>query len=335
MDALLRRFHQTAPSYDGGMSNHGPMVVEALETAGLGEYAEALTDEALEILEPLPEASDGPLALGDRQEARWIAHYRARIADRSVEAVVREALPELLPGLMAGATHGLIRLSHAVRGWTRRPSDDRAEEVAHALGYWAAWFQPLPGEVGVDPSLDLQTAMATLPGLSEEEQSTAGFIMDRVRAVDRAPRFHHAIAKVDLRSMSTGGFLSEMVAIAARIMLTSTGSGFAQLHAITATAAVRPLLPYVEEGAQLDVRKAVFHAVASLHAAHGGSRAWVDWEPPASLPDSRALVLAAARSRGDHAIKLAVAVSREYPLRPDPALLAAAQVELARVIGER
>ncbi len=331
MDAHLDRFHRTAPSYDDGMSNHGPMVVEALETVGLSAYAAAFTDDALRVLEPLPSASEVVLALGDRQEAAWIGHYRARIGATSVEAVVREALPGLLPGLMAGATHGLIRLSHAVRGWTRHPSEVRAEEVAHALGYWAAWYQSLPGEVGTQPSLDLQTAMAALSGLTESERSSAGFIMDRVRAVDGVPRFLEAITKVDLRSTATSAFLSEMVGIAARIMLTSTGSGFAQLHAITATAAVRPLLPYIDPANELDLRKAVFHAVASLHAAHGGSAAWVDWTAPSTLPEPDALVEAAARTGADHAIKLAVAVSVEYPLRPDPALLAAAQAEIDRV----
>jgi hypothetical protein len=333
MDTQLERFHSTAPSYDGGMSNHGPMVVEALETAGLSEYAAAFTDQALVVLEPLPEAEEVELVFGDRQEAAWIAHYRSRIRTTSVDAVVRQSLPELLPGLMAGATHGVIRLSHAVRGWNRSPSDVRAEEVAHALGYWAAWYQALPGQVGSEPAVDLRTAMATLPGLSAEEQSNAGFIMDRVRAVDDVPRFIQAIAKVDLRSVSTSNFLSEMVGIAARIMLTSTGSGFAQLHAITATASVRPLLPYVVPENELDVRKAVFHAVASLHAAHGGSREWVDWRAPDGLPDVETLVAAAARSGGDHAIKLAVAVLQEYSVREDPALLAAARAEIGRVTG--
>ena len=332
MGAQLQRFHATAPSYDGGMSNHGPMVVEALETAGLGGFVAEYVAEAMPSLEPLPEPEGVPRALGDRREADWIAHYHRRIARGSVEAVVRAALPELLPGAMAGATHGLIRLAHAVRGWARRPSDVRGTEVAHALGYWAAWYQALPGRVGTAPAVDLHTAMATLPGLGPSERSSAGLIMDRVKAVEGQPRFAEAIAKVDLRDVPTGVFLSEMVAIAARLMLTSSGSGFAQLHAVTATAAVRELLPFVEPEAELAVREAVFHVVAVLHAAHGASRAWLDWTPPAELPELESLPLAAARSGGAHAIKLAVTVMREYPLRPDPALLCASQAEIDRVL---
>lgn len=330
LDAVLTQFHATAPTYDGGMANHGPMVLEALEAAGLSEFAPALAEHALETLEPLQDAGGEPLVLGDAQEPEWIEHYRRRIEGASVDAVVREALPALLPGAMAGATHGLIRLSHAVRGWTRAPSEARAEEVAHALGYWASAFHVLPGEVGTAPSVDLHTAMATLPGLTDDERSTAGMIFDRVRAVDGVQRFGDAIATVDLREQSTSDFISEMVGIAARMMLTSPEAGFAYLHAVTASSAVRSLLPFVDASSELAVRHAVFHCVAALHAAHGGSKAWLEWTPPDSLPDVRTLPLQAARSQGDHAVKLAVTVAHEFSRRPDPALLCAAAAEINR-----
>lgn len=330
LDAVLTQFHATAPTYDGGMSNHGPMVVEALEAAGLAEFAPAFAEQALKRLEPLDDAGDGTLVLGDAREAAWIEHYRGRIKGASVEVVVREALPTLLPGAMGGATHGLIRLAHAVRGWARAPSEVRAEEVAQALGYWASAFQSLPGEVGTAPSVDPHTAMATLPRLSDEELSQAGLIFDRVRAVEGVQRFADAIATVDLRELSTSDFISQMVGIASRMMLTSPGAGFAYLHAVTASSAVRSLLPFIDASSELAVRNAVFHCVAALHVAHGGSKAWLTWTPPASLPDVHTLPLEAARSQGDHAIKLAVTVADEFSRRPDPALLCAAAAEINR-----
>ncbi len=333
LDAVLSQFHATAPTYDGGMSSHGPMVLEALETAGLTEFAAAFAKEALPTLEPLHPPDEGALGLGDAREAEWIAHYRDRIQAASVETVVREALPALLPGAMAGATHGLIRLSHAVRGWGRAPSAVRAEEVAHALGYWASAFQTLPGDVGTSPSVGLHQAMAALPGLTKAERSKAGLILDRVRALDGVQRFADAIAAVDLREQSTSEFISDMVGIAARLMLTSPGAGFAYLHAITATSAVRSLLPLIDASSELAVRHAVFHCVAALHAAHGGSTGWLSWTPPQSLPDPRTLVLEAARSGGDHAVKLAVTVMGEVSRRSDPALLCAAAVEIKRTRG--
>jgi hypothetical protein len=333
LDVVLTRFHATAPTYDGGMSNHGPMVLEALEAAGLASFVPRFSEAALKNLEPLGDAGDEERVLGDGREAAWIAHYRRRIAEASVELVVRDALPSLLPGAMAGATHGLIRLSHAIRGWTRAPSAVREEEVAHALGYWASAYQVLPGEVGTAPSVDLHTAMAGLPELSEAQQSKAGMIFDRVRALDGSQAFVDAIATVDLREQTSSNFISELVGIASRLMLTASSAGFAYLHAITATAAIRPLLPFVDGSAELAVRHAIFHCVAALHTAHGGSKAWLAWTPPESLPDVKTLPLDAARSGGEHAVKLAVAVAVEDALRPDPALLCAAAAEINRSRG--
>ncbi len=103
--------------------------------------------------------------------------------------------------------------------------------------------------------------------------------------------------------------------------------------AITASASLRPLLPLVGPEHELAVRKTAFHCVSALHAAHGGSRAWLDWQAPETLPEWGALARRAARSGGDHAIKLASAVLQEYSLRPDPALIAAADREITRVRG--
>ena len=59
--------------------------------------------------------------------------------------------PRLLPGIAAGATHGVIRVGHAVRA-LRTPagpgeaaeSPARLAELGQALAYWAARWQPVP-----------------------------------------------------------------------------------------------------------------------------------------------------------------------------------------------
>src|SRR5271163_1297478 len=50
----------------------------------------------------------------------------------------------LAPGLMAAATHGVIRTGHAVRALALEDNTSRRRELADGLAYWAAEYMPLP-----------------------------------------------------------------------------------------------------------------------------------------------------------------------------------------------
>ncbi|MGH9292312.1 MAG: questin oxidase family protein, partial [Acidimicrobiales bacterium] len=48
--------------------------------------------------------------------------------------------------MAAAATHGVIRVGHAVRALLEDGEDGlHLDELAHGLAYWAARFQPVPG----------------------------------------------------------------------------------------------------------------------------------------------------------------------------------------------
>ncbi len=326
----LQRFHATSPTYEDGMANHGPMAVEALETLGLAEHVDAFVADYEGRLEPLVEVAPKDVVLGDGRSAAWIAVVERDLAASSVEAVVRRMLPALLPGAMAGATHGLLRTAHALRGWEREPSAARAREVAHGLAYWAAAYQPLPGAVGTRPQVPLAEALRSLPGLTEAERSEGGFIFDRVRALDGVSRFADAIARIDLRGETLDSLLSTVTAVFARLVLTTTRAGFAYLHVITSGVATRVLARYVEPAQHVEVIRAVVHCATALHAAHGASTRWQSWSAPAVLPSLDALPTRAAATNDAHAIKLTAAVLEAYALNPDPALLVAADAEIRR-----
>lgn len=50
------------------------------------------------------------------------------------------------PGVAASATHGVIRVGHAVRALLTDGEDGpHVTELAHGLAYWAARWQPIPG----------------------------------------------------------------------------------------------------------------------------------------------------------------------------------------------
>ena len=71
--------------------------------------------------------------------------------------------PRLLPGAVASATHGLIRTGHAVCALREQVTEPRLEELGQALGYWAARWQPLPGDQRVHGTLDVGEALDAVP----------------------------------------------------------------------------------------------------------------------------------------------------------------------------
>ena len=63
----------------------------------------------------------------------------------SWQDVLETWTPRLAPGMMSGATHGLIRAAHAVRSLAAEDTPERRTEFVAGLAYWAARYQVLPG----------------------------------------------------------------------------------------------------------------------------------------------------------------------------------------------
>ena len=53
-DEALERFHATGPEFQGWLSNHGPMVIEAMDRRGAGGRIHRWTDDYLDRLEDRP-----------------------------------------------------------------------------------------------------------------------------------------------------------------------------------------------------------------------------------------------------------------------------------------
>lgn len=122
IDEALERFGTTGPEFGGGLSNHGPMAADALIALGRPDavvgwsewYAQRLTEH------PQPRnpivAADWREALGDIKRAGdWIAFFDTELRERSWTDVLDTWVAGLAPGIMAGATHGILRTAHAVR----------------------------------------------------------------------------------------------------------------------------------------------------------------------------------------------------------------------------
>ena len=102
-------------------------------------------------------------SLGDsRRGADWVGFFDRELAEAPWRAVLQAWVPRLAPGLMAAATHGLIRTGHAVRSLAANATPQRLHELAEGLGYWAATYQRLPGRpsgrhTGSSPRVAVET----------------------------------------------------------------------------------------------------------------------------------------------------------------------------------
>lgn len=331
LDQALEELHRTDPEFSGGLSNHGPMACEALEALGETERIEPFFQGYRARLQPMPVASvleDWSAARGQPEaRAGLIASMEAELSRSGPQALMHAALPQLLPGMVGGAFHGLLRTAHAYRGWTRSPSQPRARELAHGLGYWAARYQTLPGTPGAAavPGRGVAAVLQRTPIVPPEDRQP-GLIFERFAVLGRDGQFASVLESYDPASQAPDVALDALVAAAARLFVTtrSGGAGFVYLHGVTGSAALRLLLPALSEEDQQVAVGYLVQAVAAVHATHAQPESSATEPVAAADADPAVLASRAAKSDDDHTIKLVEAALREYEGTGAPELLAAA-----------
>ncbi len=295
------------PEYGGGLCNHLPMALVALDQMGatpgrLNEYRRGHVSwlEKLPDGEPAP-AGAWPFRKADHAAFRDLqADFRQRIAREGWEPVLRAALPELAPGLSAAAFHGLIRTAMGVVG-------RHDGEIASGLAYWAAHWQRLGVALGA-PSKAPQSAdpIALLerlrgdPRFAFDPKKAPGLIDDALLAVGALGGFGEVIHWLDPAACKIAD-----VAQAAGALYGATGD-FTALHTVTGTQAVAVLLPYVREPGVL--LPWLWQALAAAYVAIGrpalpeadAIEGWRAAEPPA-WPD---LLSKALAEEDEHTVKL-------------------------------
>lgn len=171
------RLHLTGPEFGGdeegnnGLSNHGPMAMEVLVRRGHELDVPRWVDAYVPRLEELPRGSaritdeNWRDALGDgRRIGDWTEFFTRQVAERPWREVLATWWPRLLHGIAAGATHGVIRVGHAVR--TLLTGDEcpaAVTELAHGLAFWAGRLRSLPGAAAPAGGLDAAAALEALP----------------------------------------------------------------------------------------------------------------------------------------------------------------------------
>lgn len=346
LDEAYQRLHATGPEFGGYLSNHGPMAAEAMTHRGHGDQVRTWLDVYVRRLEEFPRGlgpigTDWQEALGDvRRVADWTAFFGRQIEEQPWRQVLNAWWPRLLPGVVAAATHGVIRVGHAVRALMLDGDDDaHSAELAQALAYWAARWQTLPaahsgasaaaaaGRTHARTPLQLLDAV---PRIADQ----AGGIRERLPRLSGVAAWPSALAgfSVPAAPERIRAVLAELADAATfRYLAYGHGNGVMLVHSATAPTAVLRTLPALETELWAPSLAASWAAVSALTAVYAPAepapRADLP-EPPAG-PQSRQEAaedtFARAVEHGDeHVIKFADTAVDVFARTGNPDALAAA-----------
>jgi len=332
LDTALEQLHSYGPDLTDGFFNHAPMVVEALHWIGHSDRAPAWLRAQQPTFTPRPppariiDPDDWNSALGDRRRCTdWSAFFESAIRETGWELTLDIWAARLVPGLVTGATHGVIKTGHAVRALAANESQARCRELADALAAWASRYTSLP--VSAEPNggdagaLDALSAVALVPAASRpgEGPITAGYA-----AVARARGFAGQVARLDV-SGDPASLVDDLIVAFAHLFLSAARTPFTAIvftHAVTASAAVGHLLPYVGAATQRALVFRAFEAGCALKAAFAESPEVSGAKiGEAPLLEPECLDAAAAEHGDDHVIKLTEACTSTWARRSEPVLL--------------
>lgn len=308
----LDRLQGVGFEFGPGFAAHGPMAAEALATLGFTGTVAGWVEEhkrSRRFHEPpgrtaelsAADESQWRPALGEfSRVADWTALFERELAERPWTDVLALWWPRLLPGLSAALTHGVIRTAHAVRGLatTAEVAPLQLSELAHGLGYWAAKYAAPPRHWGLVGGRRADRRLAPGPAGGDDVQA----------------------ALSDLTAGCAGVYAAAELRIPIPLV-----------HAVTAPAAVRLVLPHLPADQHRPSYEMAHQVSRGLVSVFGGR--WNARPAPAPVDTPPAELVAAAVEIGDeHVIKLTEAALREDAVRPDPRYAAAAAA-IIRAMG--
>ncbi len=343
IDEVYQRLHRTGPEFQGYLSNHGPMAAEAMVRHGHGDAVQHWLDDYVRRLEPFPRpvspiGADWQHALGDvRRVADWAVQFTTDLQAQPWRVVLNEWWPRLLPGIAAGATHGVIRVGHAVRTLLDDgETPQRVQELGHGLAYWAARWLPVSApsrgwDIGAG-SRALGEALTDIPLVA----SPTGGIREWVGRMNAVPGWEAAVTTVHIPQGPDAArdWLADLVqGSVARYLTHGHGEPIMLVHSVTAPNAVWRTLPALDRRWWRESVVAAWVAVAALTAIYAPAAPAEDsllgtqWVAGADTAFARAV------EHGDeHVIKFADTAIEVFGRTGDVRALAAVD-RAARLIG--
>lgn len=315
-----------SPSYGGGLSNHLPMTLIALDSLGATpgqldahtqRYAKRL--EPLHVSEVVIDAARFERHLGD-----WAAHAGYRkffanaIAQNGLASTLAAWWPELAPGVAAAGFHGLIRLAYGLEA-------ESAAEQAAGLAYLASAHTPLIDRASgvADGTARLDEALTQLRSAFAGNKIEAGLIMEELRLATEEDSF---FPNLHLPALDTtaecAAARKDLARVSVRLYLAAPS--FNSLHLVTGTHAVETLLDQLP--APMHTRT-LAHFWVAFCAAYVtiGSPVPADFPESGAAPDWRPLLDIALSTPNDHIIKMVHTCKVQHARHGDAAYGAAAK----------
>lgn len=329
-DEALERLHRTGPEWDGWMSNHGPMAVDVLARRGEGARIHAWVDDYATRLDDLPSEhrpirtpDDERDALGDAARlGDWIAHLERLLEQSPWEDVLAAWWPRLLPGIAAGATHGVIRTGHATMALRAEDNAVRRTELAQALGYWAARWQAVP-RIALHGTRDAASLVAGVPRIAPQ----AGGIRERLARLGAVASWPEHVASL-APPTDVARSLDELVdAVVALYPVAAHGNPTMLVHAATAPHAVARTLPSLPHDQWADAYAYAWSATAAVLSCYLPGQLADDGR--AGTPRVEGAWDAARAHGGEHVLKLADVALDVHARTGDPAAVAAITTAVA------
>ncbi|GAB3886193.1 questin oxidase family protein [Kibdelosporangium lantanae] len=337
LDEVYLRLRETGPEWgENQLTNHGPMAAEVLVRRGHTKAVDAWVDSYLNRLDDLPSttaritADTWPEAMGDgRRIGDWTAYFEDQLASAPWRSVLATWWPRLLPGIMAGATHGLIRTGHVVR--TLLAGDESAParaELARGLAFWAARSRAVPGVVAPAGDLDASAALAGVPRIPDQSGNLA-HRFGQFTSMDAWPQALSAL-RAPVEPQDVLDRLADLVhAATVHYLHHGHASPILLVHAATAPNAMRHTLPALPEDLWAPSLTAVWGAAAAVVSAFAPVHPTAVEINAGTVDD----VLERAVAHGDeHVIKFSDTAAEAYELTADPRTLQAA-VRSTAIIG--
>ena len=338
LDEALHRVHAREPQCISGLSTHAPMAAEALCELGHADRVARWLDGYRGPLLQLPPATtriepgQWRAALGpdvkalswERANPRWrdwVELFTVELASAPWRDVLDTWVGRLAPGMSGGATHGVIRTSHAVRALGRRDTPERRAELARGLAYWASCYEEIPGR-GPRVALDKVPRYWDATGHAPAGRN----IVEGLRHV----RELGAFPAPPEPGADAAAELSALTAQFAQIYLRhgTRHDTIAFVHAVTGPCSLRRMAPHLRPATVRAALPYAWQTATAIYAVYARPDAPRVPDPKLSRAD---LVARALDNGNEHAIKFTETLLAEHALHADPAYLAAAEDAVARI----